>query len=288
MAEAKWIKIVTDIFDDEKILLIETLPEADSIIVIWFKLLCLAGKQNNKGVFMLNEKIPYNIQMFSTIFRRKETTVQLAFSTFERFGMIEIIDDVIMIPNWGKHQSLDQLENKKEYMRGYMQEYREKQKLIAECKTNSKTNSKTNVSQADKNRLYKQDKKDKQEEIIKTLSSNEFAYSEIINHLNNVLGTSYKPISKDTQKHINARLNEGFTIEDFKMVIDKKVLEWGKKSDMMQFLRPSTLFGTKFESYLNQPWTNGKKLSKTDMAIMECLQEMNSNQREIKELITYD
>ena len=51
MADVKWIKILTDIFDDEKILLIETLPEDDSIIVIWFKILCLAGKQNNSGSF---------------------------------------------------------------------------------------------------------------------------------------------------------------------------------------------------------------------------------------------
>ena len=49
--DVKWIKIVTNIFDDEKILLIESMPEADSIIVIWFKLLCMAGKQNNKGIF---------------------------------------------------------------------------------------------------------------------------------------------------------------------------------------------------------------------------------------------
>ena len=59
MSDIKWIKIVTDIFDDEKILLIESLPEADSIIVIWFKLLCLAGKQNNSGVFIMNNGIAY-------------------------------------------------------------------------------------------------------------------------------------------------------------------------------------------------------------------------------------
>ena len=70
MAEVKWIKIVTDIFDDEKILLIESMPEADSIIVMWFKLLCLAGRQNNSGVFMLNGRIPYTDEMFATIFRR--------------------------------------------------------------------------------------------------------------------------------------------------------------------------------------------------------------------------
>ena len=104
MADIKWIKITTDIFDDEKILLIESLPEADSIIVIWFKLLCLAGKMNNSGVFLLSDKIAYTDKMLATIFRRKESTVQLALKTFEQFGMIEILDGVITIPNWGKHQ----------------------------------------------------------------------------------------------------------------------------------------------------------------------------------------
>ena len=155
MAEVQWIKIVTDIFDDEKILLIETLPDADSIIVIWFKLLCLAGKQNNSGVFSMNGVIPYTEEMFSIIFRRKQSTVSLALKTFKDFGMIEIIDNTVTIPNWGKHQNMDQLEAKKEYMRNYMADYRQKQL----CKVNSKTNSKANVNQADKNRLYKEDKK---------------------------------------------------------------------------------------------------------------------------------
>lgn len=158
MAEVKWIKITTDIFDDDKILLIETLPEADSIIVIWFKLLCLAGKQNNSGVFLLNDRIAYTDKMLASIFRRKESTVQLALETFERFGMIELVDGVITIPNWGKHQNLDALEKKTAYMREYMKDYRQKQKLLAasqEDKTNCKSNSKANVSCADKNRLDK-------------------------------------------------------------------------------------------------------------------------------------
>ena len=58
MADVKWIKITTDIFDDEKILLIESLPDAYSIIVVWFKLLCLAGKQNNSGVFVMSNSMP--------------------------------------------------------------------------------------------------------------------------------------------------------------------------------------------------------------------------------------
>ena len=113
MAEVRWIKIVTDIFDDEKILLIESMPDADAIIVIWFKLLCLAGKTNNSGVFIMADKIPYTEEMFATIFRRNINTVRLALQTFEKFGMIKIIDNVVTIPNWGKHQSLDQLESRK-------------------------------------------------------------------------------------------------------------------------------------------------------------------------------
>lgn len=153
MADVKWIKITTDIFDDEKILLIESMPERDSLIVIWFKLLCMAGKQNNSGVFMLNDKIAYTDEMLATIFRRPLNTVRLALQTFEQFGMVEIIDNVITIPNWSKHQNLDQLENRKAYMKNYMKEYRDKQKAIAtgkaNDKVNSKVNSKVNVNKAD-------------------------------------------------------------------------------------------------------------------------------------------
>lgn len=163
MADVKWIKITTDIFDDEKILLVESMPEADSLIVIWFKLLCLAGKMNNSGVFMLNDKIAYTDKMLSTIFRRKETTVQLALQTFEQFGMIEIIDGVITIPNWGKHQSLDQLEKKRVSQREYMRQYREKQKLLS-CNTNSKAN----VSRPEEDKERDKEKEDKNKSVRET------------------------------------------------------------------------------------------------------------------------
>lgn len=131
MAEVKWIKIVTDVFDDEKTLMIETLPDADSIIVIWFKLLCLAGKQNNSGVFLMG-RMPYTDEMFATVFRRPLNTVRLALKTFEDFGMIEIINDTVTIPNWDKHQSLDAYEKRKERDRLYQAERRAAQKQIAE------------------------------------------------------------------------------------------------------------------------------------------------------------
>ena len=132
MAEVKWIKIVTDIFDDEKMLLIESLPSADSLIVIWFKLLCFAGKNNNNGVFLMNNRVAYTDEMLATVFRRDVNTVRLALRTFEEYGMIEIIEGVITIPNWGKHQTLDSYERKKERDRVYQAERRAKQKALIE------------------------------------------------------------------------------------------------------------------------------------------------------------
>ncbi|HGA1135143.1 TPA: phage replisome organizer N-terminal domain-containing protein, partial [Streptococcus suis] len=116
-SEIKWIKIVTDIFDDEKILLIESLPEADTIIVVWFKLLTLAGKQNYGGVLMMNDRVHYTDEMLSTLFRRPLNTVRAALQTFEQFGMIEIINNAITIPNWEKHQSVESMERVREQAR---------------------------------------------------------------------------------------------------------------------------------------------------------------------------
>lgn len=140
MADVKWIKITTDIFDDEKILLIESLPDAYAIITVWFKLLCLAGKQNNSGVFMMGQ-IAYTDKMLATIFRMKEATVTMALQTFEQFGMVEIIDGVITIPNWGKHQTLDAYEKKKKRDRLYQKERRAAQKALIACSPEKSSDS---------------------------------------------------------------------------------------------------------------------------------------------------
>ena len=77
-------------------------------------------------------------------------------------------------------------------------------------------------------------------------------YQEIINYLNEKADTRYRHTSNKTQGLIKARINEGFTLENFKTVIDKKTTEWKSDNKMSAYLRPETLFGTKFESYLNQ------------------------------------
>ena len=264
MADVKWIKITTDIFDDEKILLIESLPEADSIIVIWFKLLCLAGKINNSGVFMLNDQIAYTDKMLATIFRRKEATVQLALQTFEQFGMIEIIDGVITIPNWGKHQNLDQLESKKEYMKGYMREYREKQKRLS-CKTNSKANSKANVSQADKDI-------DKDKEIDKDIDTNYVHSKAEIDAFFDVLWNLY-PVKKGKgQVSATARKRlYDIGMDEIQRAIHRYLSELQMDSDWRKPQNGSTFFNSGYIDYLDanyEPQVRSQATSKNKTADM--------------------
>ena len=246
-AEIKWIKIATNIFSDEKILLIEQMPDADTILVIWFKLLCMAGKENNCGVFVMGNKIAYTDEMLSTIFRRPLPTIRLALSTFEAFGMIEIIEnssgmEVYTIPNWEKHQNIEGMEKIREQTRLRVAKHRENQKLALQC----------NVTVTKGNAIEEDKEEDKEEDNINDSQdeSNRAIYQDIISYLNQVVGTNYRASSKKTKTCIHARLEEGFTIEDFKIVIDKKSSEW-MGTEFEKFLRPETLFGTKFEGYLN-------------------------------------
>lgn len=100
----------------------------------------------------------------------------------------------------------------------------------------------------------KNDKKEKNEKNDKEL------YISIVEYLNSKTNKNFKSTSKTTQNIINARINEGFTIDDFKKVIDHKTTSWINDVKMSEYLRPQTLFGTKFESYLNEGGIKGGEL----------------------------
>ncbi len=267
MADVKWIKILVDIFDDEKILFIEQLPDADSIIVIWFKLLTLSGKINNGGVMLFRDKMPYTDEMLSTIFRRPVNTIRLAIKTFETFGMVEIVNNTLTIPNWSKHQSLDQLESKKEYMRTYMQDYREKQKQLAEgketCKTNSKTNSKAN-SKANVSLLEEELEleleldRDKEEDTSSK-------YSNIINEWNQLGLAQIKSIKSNRLKMVQARLKE-FSLEEtvqaIKSINNSSFLKGQNKNNWVitfdWFIKPNNFVKVLEGNYLDKGVNNNE------------------------------
>lgn len=96
-------------------------------------------------------------------------------------------------------------------------------------------------------------------DIVEQSSTTPLPYEEIVQYLNQKTGKNFKHTSKVTQRHIRARFAEGFTVNDFKQVIDKKCSDWLRDQKMKEYLRPETLFGTKFESYLNSKTTTTKQ-----------------------------
>ncbi|MSS77401.1 phage replisome organizer N-terminal domain-containing protein [Anaerococcus sp. AGMB00486] len=114
MAGISWIKLSVNIFDDEKIKLIRSMPEGDVIILIWIQLLCLAGKTNDGGEVYIGQHMNYTDEMLATICNQPLNTVRLALKTFEQFEMINLGDDgLISIANWEKHQNIDGMERVK-------------------------------------------------------------------------------------------------------------------------------------------------------------------------------
>lgn len=238
MAEIKWIKIVTDIFDDEKMLMIETLPSADSIIVIWFKLLCLAGKSNNSGVFIFNDRIPYTEEMFAAIFRRDVNVVRLAIKTFVEFGMIEVVNNVVTIPNWSKHQTLDSYERQKERDRLKKQKKRAEQKALIEAKSGDASGDKSGDASGDVPALDIDIEKEEEKDIEKdieipagssmdkpsTASRVDRVDYEAIKSMYNETCISFSrctSLSDARKKAIKARFASGRTLEDFKTMFEK-------------------------------------------------------------------
>ena len=233
MSDVKWISVSTDIFNDEKMCVIESMENGMIFELIWIKLLCLAGRCNANGFLYAFNDIPFTDEMLAKNFRISLDIVKQALDVFLKMGMIEIVDEAYMISNWMKHQDNTGLSHIREVNRLRQQRYRDKQKAmcnvtdnVTDDVTNNDFCSICNMSYVD-------------------------VYKEVIGYLNEKTNSTYRYTTKKNQTLIHARCEEGFKIDDFKTVIDKKVEEW-IGTEWEKYLRPETLFGTKFEGYLNQ------------------------------------
>ena len=184
MSDIYWIKITTNIFDDEKIRLIETLPDSDMILIIWLKLLTLAGKCNDCGLVYVTRDIPYNEEMLATIMRRPINTIRLALNEFEKLGMIRYVNGHLALVNWEKHQNVDKLELVREQARIRQQNYRERQKQIPCNVTVTQSNAVELELELDKNKSKN----------IKTLST---------------------PTPEEVQAYLNEKQHTSFTGQSF-------------------------------------------------------------------------
>lgn len=149
MSDVKWIKLSTDIFDNRKIRQIEKMPDGDAIIVIWLKLLILAGCVNDGGLIYFTRDIPYTEQLLATHFDKPLAVVQFALKTFEQFDMIQIVDKLILVSNWEKYQNVDGLEKVREKTRERVAKHRRLKQLEARNVTCNVTVTPCNATDID-------------------------------------------------------------------------------------------------------------------------------------------
>ena len=245
-----YIRLKDSFFDSDEMKVMESMKDGYLYGNILLKLYLRSLKNN--GCLMLNERIPYNAEMLATITGHQVGTIKQALTIFKDLGLIEVLDNgaiyMLDIQNFIGNGSSDG-DSKRANRRG----------IVDKCPTNVRQMS-TRDRDRDIDRVRERDKDRDKENII--------------SFLNSTTGSKYKASTDKTRRLIAARLSEGFTVDDFKAVISKKAKEW-QGTDMAQYLRPETLFGTKFEGYLNQPEVRNNRRSLLSRAEQERQEAIN-------------
>lgn len=132
MAQVKWVKITTDMFDNRKIKHLRRLPEGNNIVLIWVMLLTMAGRCNAGGMIFLTENIPYTTKMLADELGFEENTVILAIQMLEQFSMIKTDQGYFSIAGWNEYQNIEGMDRIREQNRIRKQRQRERQKALPE------------------------------------------------------------------------------------------------------------------------------------------------------------
>jgi predicted phage replisome organizer len=208
MADVKWIKLATGLPDNRKIKQIRRLPDGDTIALMWIFLMCLAGETNDDGMVYFTPEIPFTDEMLADQFSIDINTIRLGLTTFQRFGMIEIVDDIICLPSWEKWQSVDKLSEIREQTRKRVAKHREKQKLSAGNVTCNVTVTQSNATDIEEDK--EEDKKEKR-----------IDYQLIADMYNRICPSlpAIRSLSDARKKAIKARLNT-YSVDDFKTMFE--------------------------------------------------------------------
>lgn len=190
MSDVTWIKVTTNMFEDEKIRLIFAMPEGDTIYYVWMRLLVQAGKTNSNGFIFLDDDIPYTDEMLSTLFYKPLPSIRLALKALNSLRMIEIDEDnFIKISNWEKHQNVEGMEKVRIKNRDRAKKFRDKQRAIKSSNDNKLEEHSSDLENEDT------------EDICSDLEDNEFKNEEVVQNFD-------KHYSNITQKKRNVTENE--------------------------------------------------------------------------------
>lgn len=211
MADVKWIKLTTDMFDNRKIKHLRKLPEGNSIVLIWVMLLTMAGRCNASGMIFLTENIPYTPKMLADELGFEENTVKLALEALERFRMIVTDSGFFAIAGWEEYQNIEGMDKIREQNRIRQANFKAKQKLVQSNVTGNVTLTLGNATEEDI-------EEDKELDIDKEKRVD----CQQIADLYNSICTSFpklRSLSDSRRKAIKARLNT-YSLEDFQTVFE--------------------------------------------------------------------
>lgn len=216
MADVKWIKITTDMFDNRKIKHLRRLPEGNNIVLIWVMLLTMAGRCNSGGMIFLTENIPYTPKMLADELEFEENTIRLALDALERLGMILLNDDYFSIAGWSDHQSVDKLEVMREKARIRKRRQRERAELP---EPDVSRDSHVTVTGC---HATEEEREEDIEEEIERERERKVNYQLIADMYNEtcVSFPQLRSLSDSRKKAIRARLKT-YTVDDFKALFTK-------------------------------------------------------------------
>lgn len=158
MAEIKWVKLTTDMFDNRKIKHLRRLPEGNNIVLIWVMLLTMAGRCNSGGMIFLTENIPYTTKMLADELGFEESTVQLALNALDQLNMIVTKNGYFSVSGWDEYQNIEGMDKIREQNRLRQKRWYEKQKALSNAIPNA------SLTQPNSTDIDKEEDKDKEKE----------------------------------------------------------------------------------------------------------------------------
>lgn len=278
-----YLRLKENFFDSDELKILESMKDGYLYSNILLKLYLRSLK--NDGKLVVNDRIPYNTEMLASVTGHQVGTIKQALSMFKELGLIEVLENgaiyMLDIQNFiGKGST--EADRRRVYDRKITQE---KELLKIESVRNLRE-----ISEKSTPEIEIELEKEKELEINKIHCHVEHdntsnSINEIIEYLNSKTNKNYRSTTQKTRTLIKARMKEHFTIDDFKIVIDKKCSEWmGTKFE--PYLRPETLFGTKFEGYLNQSLTKSETERRID-SVNELIDMYEQEERMSNEEVRY-
>lgn len=247
-----WLKLSENFFDERYIKALRRLPQGDSLAIVYLKMQLSSLK--TEGIIKYEHILPDSAAELALALDEEENIVKLALSALISYGVVERWDDETLYMSAMQHMIGSEGESAARVRR-----HRELKKFANNSDVKAlQSNGCVTDSNTEKDIEREKEKREEIEKEIKSL------FSPVVDYLNMKAGTSYKDTSKKTQSLIHARAAEGFKLDDFKRVIDNMCAAWINDPKMEQYLRPETLFGTKFEGYLNSRQHNAARQQRND------------------------